>query len=115
MWVQRNGGKETMSPKKTILKTLSKEYQSSGPGTLTRPAAIPGFGEKPEKFQQAVNALLQERLIEGMKDPDGHMAIAINSQRMGDVKRELRPLWFRPAFLALMGLLAVAASMGFIN
>lgn len=104
-----------MSPKKTILRTLSKEYDSSGPGAATRPATIPGFGEKPEKFQQAVNALLQARLIEGRKDTEGHMAISINAQRMGDVKKELRPLWFHPAILALMGLLAVAAGVGLVG
>jgi hypothetical protein len=104
-----------MSPKKAILRTLSAEYQSSGPGVLTRPATIPGFGEKPEKYQQAVNALLQERLIEGRKDPEGRMAISLNAQRMGEVRKELRPFWFHPAFVALLGLLAVAAGMGLVG
>ena len=104
-----------MSPKKTILRTLSAEYKNSGPGVLTRPATIPGFGEKPEKYQHAVNTLLQERLIEGMKDPEGRMAISLNVQRMGEVKKELRPFWFHPAFVALMGLLAVAAGVGLVG
>lgn len=104
-----------MSPKKTILKTLSKAYTSSGPGTMIRPATIPGFGERPEKYQQAVNALLRDRLIEGMKDAEGHMAIALNAHRMGDVRKEMRPVWFHPAILALVGLLAVVASVGFIS
>jgi hypothetical protein len=104
-----------MSPKKAILRTLSAEYQSSGPGVLTRPATIPGFGEKPEKYQQAVNSLLQERLIEGRKDPEGRMAISLNTHRIGEVKKELRPFWFHPAFVALLGLLAVAAGMGLVG
>ncbi len=104
-----------MSPKKTILKTLSEQHQSSGPGILTRPTTIPGFQSKPEKFQQAVNNLLQERLIEGTKDPEGRMAIALNPQRMAEVQKELRPFWFHPAFVALMGLLAVAAGVGLMS
>jgi hypothetical protein len=82
---------------------------------MTRPANIPGFQAKPEKYQQAVNSLLQERLIEGAKDPEGRMAIALNPQRMADVQRELRPFWFHPAFLAFMGLLAVAAGVGLMS
>jgi len=104
-----------MSPKKAILKTLSVQHQASGPGVLTRPATIPGFQTKPEKFQQAVNSLLQERLIEGTRDPEGRMAISLNTQRMADVRKELRPFWFHPAFVALMGLLAVAAGVGLMS
>lgn len=104
-----------MSPKKTILKTLANYYRNSGPGTLTRPATIPGFQTKPEKYQQAVNHLLQERLIEGTKDPEGRMAISLNPQRMAEVRKELRPFWFHPAFVALLGLLAVAAGMGLMG
>lgn len=104
-----------MTPKKAILKTLSDNHRRSGPGVLTRPAAIPGFQSKPERFQQAVNNLLQERLIEGTKDPEGRMAITLNTYRMADVRKELRPLWFHPAFLAFMGLLAVAAGVGLMG
>ena len=104
-----------MSPKKAILKTLTAQYQTAGPGVLTRPASIPGFGEKPDKYQQAVNALLQERLIEGTKDPEGRMAITLNAHNIGQVKKELRPFWFHPAFLAAMGLLAVAAGVGLMG
>jgi hypothetical protein len=105
----------TMSPKKAILRKLSAEFETSGPGALIRPAAIPGFGEQPDKYQQAVNALLQDRLIEGTRDSEGKMAIGINAHRVGDVKKELRPLWFHPAILALMGILAVAAGVGFMG
>jgi len=103
-----------MSPRKKILKTLATAYEHTGPGTLMRPATIPGFGEKPEKYQQAVNSLLQERLIEGMKDRDGRMAIAINEERMGDVKKTLRPFWSHPVFMAAVGVLLVAATFGFM-
>lgn len=104
-----------MSPKRTILKTLSEQHRNSGPGVLTRPGTIPGFQSKPEKYQHAVNTLLQDRLIEGTKDPEGRMAIALNPQRMADVQKELRPFWFHPAFVALMGLLAVAAGVGLMS
>ena len=104
-----------MSPKKKILKTLRTAHEHTGPGTLMRPATIPGFGERPEKFQQAVNSLLQERLIEGVKDPDGRMAITINAQRMEEVEKNLRPIWFHPAFVAVMGLLAVAVGFGVLS
>lgn len=104
-----------MSPKKKILRTLATAYEHTGPGTLMRPATIPGFEEKPEKYQQAVNSLLQERLIEGMKDPDGRMAITINAQRMEDVKKTLRPIWLHPAFVAGLGLLVMAAGFGFMS
>jgi hypothetical protein len=104
-----------MSPKKAILKTLTDHHQKSGPGVLTRPATIPGFQSKPERFQQAVNSLLQERLIEGTRDPEGRMAISLNACRLADVRKELRPFWFHPAFVALMGLLAVAASVGLMG
>lgn len=104
-----------MSPKKKILKTLTTAYEHTGPGTLLRPATIPGFGENPEKYQQAVNSLLQERLIEGMKDTEGRMAITINAQRIEEVKKTLRPIWVHPAFVAVLGLLAVAVGFGFMN
>lgn len=104
-----------MSPKKKILKTLATAYEHTGPGTMMRPATIPGFGEKPEKYQQAVNSLLQERLIEGMKDTDGRMAITINAQRMEEVKKTLRPIWFHPAIVAILGLLVIAAGFGFVR
>lgn len=104
-----------MTPKKKILKTLTTAYEHTGPGTLMRPATIPGFGEKPEKYQQAVNSLLQERLIEGMKDCEGRMAITINAQRIEDIKKSLRPFWFHPAFLAGLGAILAAATFGFIG
>jgi len=104
-----------MSPKKTILKTLSALHRESGPGVLTRPATIPGFQAKPEKFQQAVNTLLQDRLIEGTKDPEGRMAIALNDHRMAEVKKELRPFWFHPVFVAGVGLVILAAGYGFMS
>jgi hypothetical protein len=104
-----------MSPKKTILKALSTHYRESGPGALTRPATIPGFQTKPEKFQQAVNTLLQDRLIEGTKDPEGRMAITLNDHRIADVKKELRPFWFHPAFVAVVGVMIMALGFGLFS
>lgn len=100
-----------MSPKKTILKTLAAQQADDGAGKLVRPTTIPGFSREPEKYQRTINALLKERLIEGAKDPEGHLAISLNAHRARDIRRELRPLWARPAFLALFALFAAAAGM----
>jgi hypothetical protein len=94
-----------MSPRRTILRELSRSDAQASNG-YTRPASITGFAEKPARFQAAVNELLQERLINGTKDEEGRLAIAINTQRIQDVKRELRAWWQRPstwvvAFVAL--------------
>jgi len=57
---------------------------------------MPGFGEQPSKYQQAVNGLLSERLIDGKKDEEGRMAIALNPNRLATVRKELRPWFARP-------------------
>jgi hypothetical protein len=102
-----------MSPRKTILRELSRKYEQNSGQALTRPADIGGFGTDPEKFQKAVNKLLQDRLIEGRKDQEGHMALALNGHRLGEVRRELRPLWARPSVWAVVVLVAVAVGAGF--
>lgn len=104
-----------MSPKKTILRTLSEHEVNTGPGTPIRPAAIPGFRNSPEKFQKTINLLLKDRLIEGVRDPEGHLAISLNSQRQKDVKRALRPAWAHPGFLALATILIAAASFSLLS
>jgi hypothetical protein len=104
-----------MSPKKTILKTLSETYRSQGPERLVRPNTIPGFDQSPEKYQQTINALLSTRLIEGMKDSEGRMAIALNGQRIVDVEKELRPLWAHPGLLAVLAALALVAAFGVLS
>ncbi len=101
-----------MSPKRTILRTLSRRYQESGPGVLTRPSQIPGFRERPDRYQQAVNGLLQARLIEGTKDGEGHLAITLNPHHLDAVRREIRPLWVHPAFWALLLLTLAIAGVG---
>lgn len=101
-----------MTPKKTILTELSRTYDPSGSTTHVRPATIAGFSAEPEKFQKAVNELLRDRLIEGRRDDEGHMAIALNAQRMDDVRRHLRPPWAHPALWAAVVLLgAVGAGL----
>jgi hypothetical protein len=102
-----------MSPKKTILRELSRQLEQRGSEALTRPSRIPGFDKDPERFQKAVNRLLQDRLVEGRKDDEGHMALALNSHRIGDVRRELRPVWARPAVWAVVVLLVVVVGAGF--
>ncbi len=101
-----------MSPKKAILQTLSRQYRDAGPGALTRPSSIPGFSEKPADFQQAVNGLLQARLVEGTTDPEGRLAIALNPHRVRDVEKELRPFWKHPAVWALLVVLVTVAGLG---
>ena len=102
-----------MSPRKTILRELSRQYEKSSGQVLTRPADIQGFSSEPDKFQKAVNQLLRDRLIEGRKNEDGHMAVALNGHRMGDVQKELRPLWARPTVWAVVVLLVAALGAGF--
>ena len=101
-----------MSPKKAVLKALSASLDENGPESLVRPATIPGFDQAPEKYQKTINLLLKDRLIEGMKDEEGHMALAINTHRIREVQRELRPVWAHPAILALMALAMVALGIG---
>jgi len=92
----------TMSPKKTILRELSRAHERSGGSGHARPTSIPGFSQQPEKYQKAVNELLQARLIEGRKDEEGHMTIAVNAHRISDVRKALRPVWTHPAVLSLV-------------
>jgi hypothetical protein len=58
-----------------------------------------------------VNELLRDRLIEGRSDGDGRMSIALNAQRLADVRKELRPAWARPSFWLAAALL-VAVGVG---
>lgn len=85
-----------MSARRTILRELRKRYDE-GAARYTRPSSIPGFTDKPSRYQGAVNRLLQERLINGTKDEDGRLAIALNEHRLADVFKELRPWFARPA------------------
>ncbi len=96
-----------MSPKKTILRELSRTHEQSDGAGHARPASIPGFSQQPEKYQKAVNELLQARLIEGRKDDDGHMTIAVNAHRIADVRKVLRPAWAHPAVWSLVLVVAL--------
>jgi hypothetical protein len=95
-----------VSARKTILRELSRKVEL-GETTYTRPSEIGGFAARPERFQAAVNTLLQERLINGTKDSEGRLAIAINQHRHDAVKRELRP-WYASPLTWLAGLGAAA-------
>jgi len=98
-----------MSPKKAILRELSRQHEASQ-GQYTRPGTIPGFSQQPEKYQKAVNELLSARLVSGRKDEEGHMAIALNNNRLEEVKRELRPVWASPAlWVAVVAALVLTA------
>jgi hypothetical protein len=96
-----------MTTRRTILRELSRRHQQEA-GAYTRPGTIAGYDQQPTRFQNAVNALLQERLINGTKDGDGRLAIALNVQRIDDVNRELRPWFTRPAGI-LLAVVAIAA------
>lgn len=102
-----------MTAKKAILKALSDGQKGTDPSTPIRPSTIPGFQDAPEKYQQTINLLLKDRLIEGVKDPEGHMAISLNTHRARDVQKVLRPVWAHPAVLGLIGLSAAAAGLSF--
>ena len=95
-----------MTARRTILRELSR---NAGAG-FVRPATINGFSANPARYQAAVNALLQERLINGTKDDEGRLAIGLNDQRMQDVHRELRPIWMRPAVLLVLVVIAAGAA-----
>ena len=97
-----------MSPRKTILRELARA--ESGAGTAyVRPSTLPGFSKEPEKYQKAVNELLSDRLLEGRKDDEGHMAIAINQHRRKEVEKELKPVWASPILWVALLLAVVAA------
>ncbi len=104
-----------MSPRKTILRELTRTRDRDGPEALTRPATIEGFAGRPAEYQKAVNQLLQDRLIEGRKDEEGRMAVSVNDHHLTEVRRELRPIWAQPTLwltaavllLAVVGLAAV--------
>lgn len=105
-----------MSSRRTILRELRKRH-AEGAGRYTRPATIPGFNANPGRYQRAINRLLQERLINGTKDEDGRLAVALNEHRLGDVSKELRAWFARPvawvaAALALMMLVVGMALRG---
>ncbi len=104
-----------MSPKKTILKALSDTREGNSLDTPVRPSTIPGFQEAPEKYQQTINALLKDRLIEGVRDPEGHLAISLNTHRAKDVQKVLRPLWAHPAILALLALFTAVAGASLLS
>ena len=95
-----------MSPRKTILRELDQLHDGEGAGRYTRPSAMPGYGGNAAKYQEAVNGLLKDRLIDGKKDEEGRMAVALNPHRIAEVRKELRPWFTRP----MTWLVAVAAA-----
>ena len=102
-----------MSPRRTILRELNRLHDG-GNGGYTRPGTITGFSQNPTRYQEAVNALLQERLINGTKDAEGRLAIALNGDRMQDVRKELRPLGARPATWLAILIVAAAGFAGWV-
>jgi hypothetical protein len=102
-----------MSARRTILREL-KVHHESGNGRYTRPGAITGFDQQPSRYQEAVNKLLQERLINGTKDDEGRLAIALNEHRMADVHKELKPWFMRPAVLMAAFAVVVLVVVGVV-
>lgn len=103
-----------MSPKKTILRALSGCQDGEGPVKPVRPATIPGFQQAPEKYHRTINTLLKDRLIEGVKDPEGHLAISLNVHRAREIEKVLRPIWAHPAVLTLLALVAAVAGVSIL-
>ncbi len=101
-----------MSPKKTILKTLSDLQSEGGSPRPIHPSTIPGFQADPGRYQQTINSLLKERLIEGTKDAEGRMAISLNAHREKEVKKMLRPVWANPIVMALAVVTMAVAGVG---
>ncbi len=102
-----------MSPRKTILRALSRSFHQDGADALTRPADIDGFSRRPAEFQKAVNKLLQDRLIQGKPDAEGRLSVALNGHRIADVRKEIRPLWLRPGWWVAAAAIVVAV-FGFV-
>ncbi len=101
-----------MSPRKTILRELSRHHDLKGRDALTRPSEIPGFTDRPADYQKAVNQLLQDRLIQGRTDDEGRLTIGINDHRAQEVRKEMRPVWMHPGVWVL--LVAVLAAATFV-
>ena len=100
-----------MSPRKTILEKLAQIHDGEGSARYARPSTLPGYRASAAKYQDAVNGLLKERLIDGKKDDEGHMAIALNPHRITDVRKELRPWFARPAtWLAIVTAASLVAA-----
>ncbi len=100
-----------MSPRGTILRELNQLHSGQGHGRYARPSEMRGFGEHPSKYQRAVNGLLEERLIDGKKDEEGRLVIALNLHRLATAQREIRPWFARPAIwlgAIAVGVLVVA-------
>lgn len=98
-----------MSARRTILRELSARHERGDAGYL-RPAAINGFTDQPSRYQEAVNQLLQERLINGTKDDEGRLAIGLNTHRIAEVRKELRPVYAR-AGVWLAGVVVIAVAV----
>jgi len=101
-----------MSPRKAILQELTQAHQNGVEGT--RPSSIRGFSENSSKYQSAVNELLKAQLINGQKDSEGLMAISLNPLRVGEVHKELRPIFARPGIWAGLMVVAAGASYAFL-
>ncbi len=86
-----------MSPRKTILRELDRLRQERGSDEYAEPRSLSGFDANDGRFTTAINELLQDRLINGVKGPSGGMAVALNESRLADVRRELRPWYASPA------------------
>lgn len=98
-----------MSPRTKILRELDDRRRTNG--EYTRPSTLAGFSKEPARYQAAINSLLQDRLINGRKDEDGRLAIAINNDRLADVSKAIRPLAARPVvWLALLAVLLIGAA-----
>jgi hypothetical protein len=63
-----------------------------------------GFDPGDPKHTHAVNQLLKDRLINGVKAPDGGMAIALNTGNLTAVRRALRP-WYADPRLWMMAVI----------
>jgi len=103
-----------MSPKKRILRALADQQGRSDSAAPLHPSTIPGFDQAPEKYQQTINSLLKDRLIEGFKDQEGRMAITLNTHRQRDIRRLLRPAWAHPVVLLVLLALFAAAGVSFL-
>ena len=103
-----------MSNRRKILRDVKNLYDEKGPNNYVFAHQLPSFKQSDLKYLAAANQLLTEKMILAVADtsnPDGEqpIAIALNPERLEDVRKELY-LWYRdpkfviPAVVAVLGL-----------
>jgi len=84
-----------MPHRKDILRELKKLYNKKGPNRYMLTIHLNSFKTDNQEYFKAFNQLLQENLITVMESDD-LKAVAINPDKIEDVKKELRNSYTDP-------------------